>query len=208
MVAHCKAGVAERRCIVTGAVRAKAELIRFVVAPDKTIVPDLAGTLPGRGMWVTARRQLVERAGARNLFAKAARSSVRVPPQLSEQVDTSLRRRCLDLIGLANRAGEAVAGYEKVRAWVDNGMARLLLQAADSAHRGRERVRGQSDQAHSRLDVIGPFTAAELGSVFGRNACVHVAVASGGIAERLITEVQRLHAFGADWEQRRISAQR
>ena len=44
----------ERRCLVTGAVLPKADLIRFVVGPDDSIVPDLAQNLPGRGLWVTA----------------------------------------------------------------------------------------------------------------------------------------------------------
>ena len=40
----------ERKCIATDEVRPKSELIRFVVGPDLTIVPDLAGKLPGRGI--------------------------------------------------------------------------------------------------------------------------------------------------------------
>ncbi|HET7594605.1 MAG TPA: DUF448 domain-containing protein, partial [Stellaceae bacterium] len=56
-----------RRCLVTGESRAKAELLRFVVAPDGKLVPDMAGRLPGRGLWLTARRDIVAAAVAKRL---------------------------------------------------------------------------------------------------------------------------------------------
>ena len=52
----------ERRCIVTGDTRDKADLIRFVVGPDGSVVPDIEGKLPGRGLWVSAERQTLETA--------------------------------------------------------------------------------------------------------------------------------------------------
>jgi len=38
----------ERRCIATGESGPTARLVRFVLGPDGTVVPDLAGKLPGR----------------------------------------------------------------------------------------------------------------------------------------------------------------
>ncbi len=46
----------ERKCIATGDVQPKHGLIRFVVGPDAQIVPDIAGKLPGRGIYVAADR--------------------------------------------------------------------------------------------------------------------------------------------------------
>jgi predicted RNA-binding protein YlxR (DUF448 family) len=198
----------ERRCIVTGEVRPKGELLRFAIGPDGTVVPDMAGTLPGRGLWIAARRELVERASRRNAFAKAARAPVRVPTDLPDRVEQALRRRCLDLLGLANRAGQAVAGYHKVRAWLIGGQVGLLLQAGDGALGSRERLRALGEGRHPGLPVSTPLTAAELGTAFGRDACVHVAVAPGGLADRLMTEVRRLQTYAAALEQRRVSAQR
>ena len=62
-----------RTCIATGEEGAPERMIRFVVGPEGDVVPDLARRLPGRGMWVRAERSAVERAVAKNLFAKAAR---------------------------------------------------------------------------------------------------------------------------------------
>ena len=47
----------ERRCIVSGEVLPEGKLIRFVVSPDGEVTPDVAATLPGRGIWVSATRK-------------------------------------------------------------------------------------------------------------------------------------------------------
>src|SRR5690349_10848797 len=66
-----------RRCIVTGTVADRDGMIRFVVSPEGGVVPDLEGSLPGRGLWVTAERDVLDKAVTKNIFAKAARRSVR-----------------------------------------------------------------------------------------------------------------------------------
>jgi hypothetical protein len=43
-----------RRCVVTRERLPKERMIRFVVAPDRRLVPDLVATLPGRGIWLSA----------------------------------------------------------------------------------------------------------------------------------------------------------
>ena len=45
-----------RRCIVTRQVLPKEALLRFVIDPAGAVVPDGAGKLPGRGLWVKAER--------------------------------------------------------------------------------------------------------------------------------------------------------
>ena len=62
-----------RRCIATSALKSKWELVRFVVSPEGVVVPDITERLPGRGLWLTARRDIVVSASAKGLLAKAAR---------------------------------------------------------------------------------------------------------------------------------------
>ncbi len=185
----------ERRCIASGQVRPKEELLRFVAGPDGRIVPDLAGRLPGRGLWLTPRRDMMEKACKRNLFAKAARARVRVPDDLIGQVDRLMASRCLDLLGLARRAGAAVAGYEKAASWLAAGKAGVLFQAVDAAEGGRRKLRALARAAGPHVPVIELFTAQELGRALGRGAAVHVAVAPAGILARLTRETARLSAL-------------
>lgn len=190
-------GAPERRCIVTRATGPRDELIRFVISPEGEPVPDLAERLPGRGLWLTARRDIVRRACAENLFAKAARRSVSVPADLPDRLAALLDQRCLDLIGLARRSGDAVAGFEKVRAAAKGGKVALLIEAADGADDGR----GKLQRALPGVAVLALWTAAQLGAPFGRDRVVHAAVLAGGLADRLSREAARLQGLrneGAD----------
>ena len=98
----------DRRCFVTYVRKPTDELVRFVVAPDNSIVPDLAERLPGRGLWLSSSRETVNTACAKRLFAKAAGGSVTVRDDLADAIEEQLHKRCLDLLGMARRAGEAV----------------------------------------------------------------------------------------------------
>ncbi len=181
----------QRRCIVSATVFPKVQLLRFVVAPDGGVVPDLGERLPGRGIWLCARRDVVNTALAKRLFAKAARRAASAPADLADRLEVLLARRCLDTIGLARRAGQAVCGFEKVRAELKSHRAAVLIEAADAAEGGRGKMRPLA----GGLPVVELFSAAELGAVFGRDAAVHVAMASGRLAVRLQQDATLLAGF-------------
>lgn len=180
-----------RRCLASGERRPKAGLIRFVIGPGRELVPDLEERLPGRGLWLSANRTMLETARAKRLFAKAARGEVRVAEDLGDRVDALLAARCLRLLGLARRAGTVVAGFEKVRSWIGSGRAGLLFAASDAAANGRGRIRALAPD----LPLIDLFDGGELGSALGRDHVVHVAVAPGAMAERLMQECERLGGY-------------
>ena len=192
---HSTAAAPERRCILSGEVLAKEALLRFVVGPDGVLVPDFGNKLPGRGLWLRPSREGLQKAAERNLFSRAARQAVRLPEDLPELVARQLRQRCLDRLALARRAGEAVAGHDKVRGWLKEGAAALLLQATDGAAEPRRRLAALGRGHRPELNVIELFSAGELGQALGRDAAVHVAVASGGLADTLYQEAARLRDY-------------
>ena len=85
------AAATERLCIATREVRPIDELIRFVVGPDGAVVPDLKRRLPGRGVWITARRHFVEDAVRRRAFGRALKAEVRVSAELADELEQLLR---------------------------------------------------------------------------------------------------------------------
>jgi predicted RNA-binding protein YlxR (DUF448 family) len=165
--------------------------LRCVVGPDGTIVPDVDARLPGRGLWLQPRRDIVERAVAKRLFARAARQPVTVPPELADRCESLLSRRCGDALGLARRAGMAIAGYERVAEAVRRGNAALLLLARDGAEAGRRRM---ATAAHG-IASASVLDAAELSGVFGRERVTFVAVGPGPLCSRLQIELARLAGF-------------
>jgi predicted RNA-binding protein YlxR (DUF448 family) len=170
----------------------KERMIRFVLSPDRTVVPDLPARLPGRGMWLSASGDVIEDAGAKGLltraFARAARGPVTVPPDLLPVLEAALVRRIGELLGLSRRAGQAVAGFEKAREWLRTGRARLVLQASDGSAAERARLLSGA----GATPAWAPLPGAVLGKVFGRDYVVHVAIAPGRLAESLCVEAARL----------------
>ena len=166
-------------------------MLRFVVGPEGDLVPDLDERLPGRGLWLSGERDMLNTACAKGLFAKAARRSVGLPKNLADRVDGLMARRCLDLIGLARRAGEAIAGFEKTKARLREGKGGVLLQARDGGADGRDKIRALA----RNLPIVELFSAEELGRTLGRDNAVHGVIDRGRLANRLIRESERLMAF-------------
>ncbi|MDG1117930.1 MAG: RNA-binding protein [Flavimaricola sp.] len=186
---HDDTDVAERRCIVTGEVQPKAGLIRFVLGPDNQVVPDILGKLPGRGMWVTSTREVIEKAG-KGQFSRSAKAPVIVPEGLLDEVERQLARRVVDLIALARKAGLAVCGFEKVKAWLSNDQVRVLLQASDGSERGKTKLWTPTGARY-----YGCLTSQELGLAFGRQSVIHGALASGGLSNRVVEEAAKLRGL-------------
>ena len=167
-------------------------MLRFVVGPDAQIVPDLQAKLPGRGIWLSARRDVLETARLRNAFVRAARmpANVRVvvPANLTQLVEDGLVRRITELLGLTRRAGQANYGFERARDWLTGDRAGIVIQAKDGSPDERARfLSGRRD-----VPVASPLSASALGAVFGRDHVVHVVVAPGRLAEVLKIETDRL----------------
>lgn len=174
-------------------------MLRFALSPTRELVPDPAGRLPGRGLWLTAQGDVLDRALKAGSFARAAKGQVAVPPDLKERIADGLRQRIRDLIGFARRGGQAVAGREAVLEWLRADRAALLVEASDGSEAERDRLMGGR-----AYEVLTPLTAVELGKAFGRERAVHVAVAEGNLARLLRQESARLAGFLArqDWGKR------
>lgn len=180
-------GGGRRRCIVARAAGERTRMVRFVLAPDGTVVADVDERLPGRGLWVAARRAVLSEAVRRNQFAKAAGAAARPPADLVERVEAALRRRCLDLLGLARRAGLVSAGFDQVEAALRQGGVGLLLIARDAASQAAK-LRGLAGP----VPVFCSLERSELGRALGRDELVYVAVATGGLTSHLERELVRL----------------
>ena len=180
-----------RRCIASGVARPREELLRFVIGPDRQLVPDITRRLPGRGIWLSADRDSVKRALTRKLFDRAARQALRVDAGLADLIESLLALRCVELVGMARRAGQAVSGFEKVRAEIKKRRVGLLLAAADGAADGRRKLRLLAPEA----PIAWGLLADELGRAFGREKVVHGVVAQGALARKIADEAGRLQGF-------------
>jgi uncharacterized protein len=179
-------------CIVTREVKDEVELIRFVRSPDGVAVPDLARKLPGRGVWVTLDRKILDEAIKRKLFSRGFQAETTIPPDLPAILTKLLRQHALSLLSLAKKAGEAVTGFMKVEEMLGRGRAKMLFHGTDAAPDGCRKL---DKLAQPDVKRIVLFQIDELDLAFGRANVVHAAVARGGLAEKLSAAVRRIEMF-------------
>ena len=158
------------------------------------MVPDLSGKLPGRGFYVSAEREALEKAAAGRMFSHGAKRQVNVPDGLLQTIQDGLLRRVQDTLALARKAGEAVCGYEKVKVALGGWPVAALLQATDGSERGKGKL-----WTPEGARWIGHLTADEIGLAFGRERAVHAVVAAGTLGRRVVEEAAKLKGIrGAD----------
>ena len=190
-----------RQCAVSRAELPPDDLIRFVLAPDGSILPDLARRSPGRGVWVAATRAMVEAAVRRKVFARSLKQPVVVPEDLPGLVERLLVKRVAEALSLANKAGLLVAGFAKVEGLLDQGQAAILLHASDAAADGVEKLNRKfkalvgSDGCEN--SILAELTSAELSLAIGRPNVVHAAASEGGASQRMLQEAVRLRRYRA-----------
>lgn len=191
----------ERRCIVSGESGGKDGLIRFVLDPEGQVVPDLAEKLPGRGLWVTAVREMVEKAALKGHFAKAAKAPAKACPELADLVERLLARRAADALGLARKAGALETGFEKVLTAIERGRIAALIEARDGAQDGRrkleQRLRVVKEQGIlGDVPVLSPLWADEMGLALGRGNVIHAALIPGRMQAKVVADLARLARYG------------
>ena len=193
---------AARTCIVTRYILPPEGLVRFVLGPDASVVPDVARKLPGRGVWVTLARPVVERAAAKGAFAGAFKRRVIVPDGLADVVDDLLLRRAIELLSLSNKAGLVVTGAGKVNSWIVAGAEGALIQAVDASPDGLAKVarkyravRRATGRSPAELSLL---TIEQLGLAIGRAHGVHAALSDGRVADNFLAAAERLATYRTD----------
>lgn len=189
----------ERTCIVTRQAGDPDRLLRFVLAPDMSVVPDLKRRLPGRGCWVGAERVLVDKAVARGLFARALKSKVTVSPDLGEMVDALLARNALGAIGLARKSGALALGAAKVEGAVRSGNALAVLHASDASPDGVRKIdnarRAVVYAGGPEIDAYRLFPETEMSLALGASNVIHAALLASDSGKAARKRLVALHRY-------------
>jgi predicted RNA-binding protein YlxR (DUF448 family) len=193
----------ERTCIVTRTVRSPAEMIRFVLGPDGAVVPDLKRRLPGRGVWVTATRAMVEEAVRRRLFNRAFKSAdAKASPTLPEAIEAALRADLRQALALANKAGAVTAGFAKVESAIAEGSVAALIHAHGAGADGRRKLAGalrkRLGEAICTIPVVDVLSGDDLDLALGRSNVIHAALIAGAGGEGFLARWRRLQAYRGD----------
>jgi uncharacterized protein len=191
----------ERLCVATRTVKPLEELLRFVAAPDGTVVPDIRRRLPGRGVWVTATRSAVREAIRRKAFGRGLKAKI-VRPEMAEEVEALLARSARESFSLANKAGTVVSGFSKVESAIGGGHVEAVLHASDAAPDGVRKIgqalRRRYGEKWNAIPVLTALESSEMDLALGRSHVIHAALMRGPASRACLARFRALERYRDD----------
>ncbi|MBR1605935.1 MAG: DUF448 domain-containing protein [Alphaproteobacteria bacterium] len=183
-----------RKCIVTGEIKDKSQLLRFVLTPEKQVVPDLYKKLPGKGIYVSNSYALLKQAIEKNIFAKVLKKNVKLNKELLQMVENILHKNALNAISLAKKSGIAVISLEKVLAALKENKLAFLLEAEDAGQDGLKKLQNYT----SDLSVYRLFKVEDLDKVLDKINTVYIGFLREEMSMMVKNNFDRLSSFLQD----------
>jgi uncharacterized protein len=185
----------QRSCLGCRESREKRDLLRFVLAPDRTLLPDLLAKLPGRGAYTCMKASCLRSAVRKNQFARSFKGEIRCDGAevLTGRVITLLEARIGSYLALANKAGKVVSGSDLVMELVRKNKAGFLFIAVDISPEIGAKISFLAEKlAVPHLHV---FTKERIGAFLGKGLRSVAAIEQSGFIETVTREIAKYRNF-------------
>lgn len=197
-----------RTCALTRLEKPVEDLIRFVLGPDGTVVPDTDAKAEGRGVWITLGHAAVEEAVRKKAFARSLKEQVTVPPDLADLTRLRLEQRFSASLAMARKAGQFTSGGMKVKSAIEGGQLIALLTATDGAADGKNKMLGalralnharrEGSAAGKQVPHFELLSSTQLGLALGLENVIHAALMTGAAAQSALEKANRLARYNAN----------
>ncbi|UFS70848.1 DUF448 domain-containing protein [Geomonas sp. RF6] len=185
----------QRSCLACRTVQDKGELLRFVLAPDGSVVFDLLQKLPGRGVYTCIRSSCLQAAAQKRQFSRGFKQEVHgaQPDALHSQVKERLEQRVASYISLANKGGKVVSGSDQVLDHLKKGGSGILFVAEDTSPDIAEKFRGIARAHNVRCATL--FDKERLGALIGKELRSVLVVLNSGFIGSIGVELEKYRNF-------------
>jgi predicted RNA-binding protein YlxR (DUF448 family)/ribosomal protein L30E len=187
---------AKRSCLGCRTVKNKKDLLRFVLTPERVLVPDLMFKLPGRGAYICQDKSCLQEAVVRKQFARTFRGEVYIASMdvLIMQIIYTLEERIASYLALANKAGKVVSGSDMVmQSLKRNPSNRIVLFADDISCDIRQKVIALAEKCGAEYFTL--FNKERVGALIGKSLRSVVAVEGHGFVMAIKGELVRYRNF-------------
>ncbi len=195
----------ERKCVLTGGILGRDEMLRLAISPDGVVLPDAHARAPGRGAWIAVARPALEDAIAKGklkaALARAFKGAVlTIPEDLGELAEKALRRSFLDRLGLEMRSGKLILGSDRIGEQARMGRVAWLGHASDASEDGMRKLDqayrvGLEEEGSGKGGMRLPLDRVALSVALGRDNVVHLALVDDESAKRVTGPLRRLLHF-------------
>ena len=169
-------------------------MLRFVLSPERILVPDILNKLPGRGAYTCMAKSCLKAAADKKQFSRSFKEEVRDADAagLISQVTVRMEERIASYISLANKAGKVISGTDMVSDKMKNHTPGLLFIASDISVDIGLKVKGQADRSGVEYCC---FDKEKLGALIGKGLRGVVAIEMSGFVKPLKQEIAKLRNF-------------
>lgn len=181
----------ERKCVVSGKILNKEELLRFLVLENGSFIPDFNKKLGGRGVYLSNSKTMLETLVVKNQLSKVLHKKVVIDANLPQLVENILANRGLEAINLARKAGDMILGFEKVKDIIVKGRAAFVIEAADAGADGKQKIAEMAKD----LEKFTVYDVATLDKALDRENTVYLAVAKGKTSSMVRLALKRYQTF-------------
>ena len=189
----------QRTCLGCRKVKDQSLLTRFVRSPDGEVVADVRGRLPGRGAYLCNSSKCFELAVRTKQFERTFKSSCRMAEasQLIDQVVTQRLDRLKNLLGMARKSANVVAGSSAVSEALNKSCPPMAIVMAQdiSPKIGEKIMRKASDR---NVIITRLFTKSELGQILGRAERSVVGLLDGKLAATFLHDLHRYQEISGE----------
>ncbi len=173
-------------------VQDQSRLVRYVRAPDGTILIDYRGKLPGRGAYTCVSADCIRQAVARKQFERALRTTGQPvsAESLRSCLEGALVERLSGLLGMARKSSQVVSGGNLVLAALDRPeRLAVVIMAADVSAGVADKIIGKAKGRD--IACLYFSNKATLGQLLGRGERSVTALRKGHLAEAFLAEWQK-----------------
>ena len=189
----------QRTCLGCRTALQKDALIRYALSPGGEVLADYRQKLPGRGAYTCINPECLGEAIKRGQFERVFRGRCDRPnfDPLRASLLSQFEGRILNLLGMARKAGQIVAGSNQVLMALDRtGELAVILLARDISAGIAQKVEAKAK--HYNVVYRRIVDKAILGQHVGREQRSVIGLQSGPLADALKTEIIRYEEFAGE----------
>ena len=181
-----------RKCIITGEVKPKSELLRFTVLKNGDFIPDFNKKFSGKGVYISNSKSLMEKAFKTIRIGKLLHCNVNPYPDLADLVEKILAAKGLEALNLARKSGKLVLGFEKVKDCILKNKVAFVVEAFDAGNDGKEKINALCKDNTEKFEL---YDSATLDRAFNHDTTIYLAVLKSEISAMVYENLKRYENY-------------
>jgi len=159
------------------------------------LICDVNAKLSEKGLWCNPNRYDIEKAIKQKVFDKLFNKKLKIPSFFIESIESTLKLKILNLLGLSKKAGLLEIGYDKVLKAVKDETVDVVLIDKEA---DKLKTLFIENNDKNKISLYRCFSREEIGKAIGYKKVLCVALIASKLSNALKLDFYRLKEFKCD----------